>query len=607
MFRPNLRRWSIDQNLDMLLFFVQSLDELLFDYTIDSYKASALNTHTVLIELRFLAGHLHQQRIKAGTLIPVIEEFKSKIKHDPVLDSNTRNTLTTYISRLENERTKPERFLSTIEALLMEFTQFYWDRLLDSIMANVRISNNKKTIRSLANTFVAEAELQGFNRSFIYHYNKIYFFGHRDIESVEVLIDFLSRFSEPERKYDFIFKASSTFFEMKDFCEPLGIKIQDTIPSLDLPYYHRNTKEYLAINENFPAFVIVKDISARDEINARLLAEYSLENLSALYTYHIHRHEPKWQRQCLCIRQDSTFQSILNPPVSPMKRQPHKPVNDCLPSINKTIELISGRHFQHFGTFVIGKSLEYHRAAVEANTPENQLLDLWAAVEGFLPPPDPDSDRISHYVSVLMPSLTLTYPQKIFNYITNTLYKYDPAVVALIDRISPNASAFENTICLLSSKDRGEERIELYSILGRDPLLRFRCFTIHDQYKSRKHIKNTLYAHRERVSWHIQRIYTTRNSIVHNAEALPYLNTLVENLHSYFDLLMDSITKVGIVSQRVASIEGALKLLNIHEQQYFHDLESDDQKSIECDDKNYKQLIFGYNNPMSPFHESLAL
>jgi hypothetical protein len=107
--------------------------------------------------------------------------------------------------------------------------------------------------------------------------------------------------------------------------------------------------------------------------------------------------------------------------------------------------------------------------------------------------------------------------------------------------------------------------------------------------------------HKTRVSWHIQRIYTTRNQIVHNAEALPYLRTLVENLHSYIDTLFHTISKVGMYASLRLEIPGALRVLSAHEQNYFQALS---KENITCKSENYKELIFGRDNPVSPFYNS---
>lgn len=44
--------------------------------------------------------------------------------------------------------------------------------------------------------------------------------------------------------------------------------------------------------------------------------------------------------------------------------------------------------------------------------------------------------------------------------------------------------------------------------------------------------------HAERVKWQIMRIYRNRNLIIHNGDNMPYLELLIENLHSYVDDFM---------------------------------------------------------------------
>ena len=47
----SLPRWdNTNGDLDGLLYFAQRLDEMLFNFSIDLYKAPVLNTHSLLVE-----------------------------------------------------------------------------------------------------------------------------------------------------------------------------------------------------------------------------------------------------------------------------------------------------------------------------------------------------------------------------------------------------------------------------------------------------------------------------------------------------------------------------------------------------------------------------
>lgn len=49
-----------------------------------------------------------------------------------------------------------------------------------------------------------------------------------------------------------------------------------------------------------------------------------------------------------------------------------------------------------------------------------------------------------------------------------------------------------------------------------------------------------------------------RNSIMHDASALPYVEVLVENIHGYIDILVESIAKIAVAAEEAVSIESAI-------------------------------------------------
>lgn len=84
MIRPDLSKWEYKQELEGLLVFAQALEEMLFHHTIDTYKAPALNVRTNVLELRSLASRLRSNRIKLGTIQPVIDELEYRLKQEVV-------------------------------------------------------------------------------------------------------------------------------------------------------------------------------------------------------------------------------------------------------------------------------------------------------------------------------------------------------------------------------------------------------------------------------------------------------------------------------------------------------------------------------------------
>jgi hypothetical protein len=608
--QPRTSRWVNAPDLEMLLLFAQALEELLFDYTIDSFKARALNLHTSLMELRSFAVRVRRGRFNSGAIIPLIEEITDKIKTDPILGARERAVFAVYADRLENDRTKLDVLIRLIDAMILELGDFYWERLLAAIPEAVSTPKNSKVVLALADTFVSEAELQGFHRSFIYHAAKRYFWG-QPIRATKDIDGFLNLFREDPKHFSFVFRVNEEFMRLGSVLDAFNTVVSDTSP-VTVGAAKSNVNVFLGSKPDYPLYATVTNITQRDGVSARLVAENRLEMLASIYSYHFHQGEPKWVRPCLAVELTSHDQSLtegatrglINPPVSAMKRQARTAAVSRGDPFEKVLEVLRGMHFGAAGSRSFFKALDYHRAAMEVAIPENQLISLWAALEGFLPPPDPETNRISHYVGTLLPALTLTYPEKLFDYVTRTLTACDKSVADLVRNAFPGEGLFSATVGVLTAEECAAERTQLYAMLAHNPLLRWRCFSLNAQFNSAKHVLGSVKDHKTRVAWHLQRIYSTRNQIVHSAESLPYLSTLVENLHSYIDTLLDGIATVGRQAKRVGSVEGALALLSVQDTSYVRELSSRDEAVTRT---NYKTLVFGSTNPLSPFNERLSL
>ena len=598
---PRASRWADHEELGGLLLFAQGLEEKLFDYTIDSYKARALNLHTVVFELDSLAAEFEQGRILPGVLIPVLEEAREKLDGDPVLDAEEKAAFATYLDRLDAARKLPSELSALTDAVLGELSGRYWRRLLAVIPTEVAKPRNARRILALADTFVSEAELQGFHRSYVYYWTKR-FFWRRRISSAQDVKDFLNLFEGDRRNYTFVFRASKPLLDMRDYSPVARVEISADPP--EIASAHRQVADFLAPSDDYPLYVLTEKVEARDPVSARLMAEQRLATVANVYAYHVHQEEPTWKKVALCLTGEGRFEGVLKPPLSPMRRCLHSTVAAETERIKAAFDVLRGVHFSGAGAGVFHQALEYHRAAAETNTPENQLVDLWAALEGFLPPPDPETNRISHFVSTLLPTLSLRYAEKLFRYTAEGLERANATVRDIVTTMPVDGDFVTKTTAMLVSDDLQDVRERVYAALGSHPLLRFRCFTLHESFRKAAAIHETLEAHRRRVSWHLQRIYATRNQIVHSAQALPYIDALVENLHGYVDALLSAVVVVAAKSHARISIDGALKMLSVHEQNLLHDLSESDERATS---ENFLRLVYGRANPLSPWNDGLTM
>jgi len=78
--------------------------------------------------------------------------------------------------------------------------------------------------------------------------------------------------------------------------------------------------------------------------------------------------------------------------------------------------------------------------------------------------------------------------------------------------------------------------------------------------------------------------------IIHSAQSLPYLSTLVENLHSYLDILINCVIRVGEITSNEITISSSLVILETAEKLYSEKICKLDGY---IDNSCYHDIIFG--------------
>ena len=108
---PNLNKWSLSSEVEGLLFFAQLVDELLFDYTIDTYKMPALNTRLLAHELYSALIEHEDSTLRYGAIEPIVNELRDRLKKDPVV----REILKDYFEEFVRSLTVSQKNLSDLK------------------------------------------------------------------------------------------------------------------------------------------------------------------------------------------------------------------------------------------------------------------------------------------------------------------------------------------------------------------------------------------------------------------------------------------------------------------------------------------------------------
>lgn len=163
-----------------------------------------------------------------------------------------------------------------------------------------------------------------------------------------------------------------------------------------------------------------------------------------------------------------------------------------------------------------------------------------------------------------------------------------------IEKVKEGSNTFEKCAALISmDKENETYRKEIYPLIKNNVLLKNRLYTLMEKLHSAKSIVSTMEEHRQRVVWHVQRIYRMRNMIAHSMERFPpyYLDTLIENLHIYVDRILELLLTTSIKNPDIETIEEIILKISVDVNAHLDVLKK--HKNEECTPENYMLFLLG--------------
>lgn len=596
MKRVDLSKWENIEDCAGLLFFAQSLVELLFDHSLDSFKSPALNLHSSALEVNHFLSKLVNSEVPEKSISFALQELIDKVKSDIVLDSHSRKRCLGIVEKIDKLLKNPREALVASEALLSEVRVKYWPSMIKQIETCVKSASRKADIRSLAVAFTSELDQLSISKSYAYHKTLKFFFSPnvepRKIMSSEVVSDFLKLFTLHKRSWTVIMKGSDGFIEISEKCEMLGLGVVKE--ELKFPYDKKRWARFVKKANGYNIALVLNEVSAKDVHMARLYAQEYIESIVEILMFHNHSLQLDISAPALVVGEDDRCFVIDDVP-NPMLKGVLVRNAESEGYTQTSIMILAGLRFERSSMTAFRKAFDFHRAALNAATAENQLIDLWAALEGLLPQPVYGEKRIEKFIAYVVPTLTLSYPAKLFISTSESLRCSSPEGYSVLDSITSGQEAWEKLAVLLASESLIDKRAEMYSCVSNNPLLVYRMNWLHDNFCTSKAMHKFIKSHEDRVDRHLRRIYATRNHVVHNAQSLPYITTLIENLHSYLDTVLLSLGAVAMNRNDKISIAIAFEILSSYYTSYVSGIKG---ATIPFDVDNVLDYIDGGCNPL---------
>lgn len=577
--------WTNKPEQEGLLFFAQILDEALFDFTLDSFKPKALNLRLLCIEAIQTIDNIKKGVIKKPNMKSIVEELLWSINSDLVAKDIFGDKFDVIVSKIKRNENNPNELKAVIVHLYHQLDQRkYLKKIQELLIELVPVNKAKEKIYKLSKTFLTELINYGYLPGHIYHQLNCHFFDRRKPLNETTPNDFFGRFNFTIKKYKIIFRTAEVLKDFRDISGKLGFKIEE---SLTLDNITGIEKDYIDTKPANEVFFIFDDIEATNEISARYYAERPLERIANLFSFYHHKEKPHINKNALVVDSNNNYLLLEKPIKSIIKKADIKPkeavakVKDMFESVDLPIKTIAQ----------LTKAIDIHSIALETDEIEIKLLNLWTAIETSIPKDvECNQDRIVQIIKGLMPVQCVHYIQQIIIQTGDDFYHFNTRLAAQILKTvitKQRESRWHTVLALVSTKENEPIRKNVYSQLNDFPLLRYRIFSINKLFLDGKCLGKLIKDHIQNVEWQIQRIYRVRNLIVHSGKMPSYGNILVENVHNYFDNLINYFID-NAREKNLKSIKESIMASEIELDSLIHSIERIRDNEINLD--NYKFL-----------------
>ncbi|TWI60483.1 hypothetical protein IQ16_07603 [Bradyrhizobium huanghuaihaiense] len=529
--RPTKYAWPTSDEGRSVKFCAQLFNEMLGEYSFESFRVYALDTLSRLSEALTLLDDVQRDRVPRETLEPVVEEVLWSLGRDPVAKSTVGLELVSL-----QELTKQPKFLltdlvATVQLIKRLLVGSYKSRLEARILDLLTDGSRKIELRQCCGFYSSHLINAGYSKQYLEEMIEATFFsGDMQHAGTQTLADFFARLKGDDVDYTVYTPVSSEF---RTYVYPLGF---ETANEFNIPQPARDALAF-AFTPPFDSVIIsrVKAVDWYRAINdvhqvlthTRALTYLSPDGMACRWQEWMYVHDDKanWGR---AFRGRSlSFDRPAAGSVTAGRR-----LQNTRAYTKRVLE-----NFDNASTERLLSSINTAALARTSPSTENQLISLWSAVEVLLSDPPRGAPRILHYVHHLVPCICLRHVRRQF------VAVYEELLVSYRSRLNKilrreanfgNQDAHTNFAAVLCLQENEALREELCALCGDNPLALHRLFKLHRDYSVSMEAAAAIGGHEKRVQWQIHRIYRARNQLVHSGRVPSYLQSLILNLFEYY-------------------------------------------------------------------------
>ncbi|MFS2009548.1 hypothetical protein ACCD06_06730 [Azospirillum sp. CT11-132] len=536
-----LKDLNVRENERGILVFAQSLSELLFDYSPDSYRAPALDTlyrcaETMVVCKDVISGKVKNQ----AAVTSVADELARSLHSDDIAKDILGNNYGAYVKFIE-QKSKDQSaagLLRVSSSLYDEMAKDYSEICVRNLRKAV-LENDVNKIYRISQTFCSHLINLGYEREFMYYMMRSSFFYSRRETLTDRFEMFMNAFDLKMHQFSIYCYVNEELYELIKLS---NVEKRDDQGNIEIKeYFKRADLEQMPpdLRERYSVFfrprngmvLTVARCEYYDPKGARSIIEGELNVRRATILTVYPRKGFSWDIDMLVVKENENHGNILRNQPSVLVRRDSKRTDTKDATLSRRFNLLRAYVIDDINRVNI--SVLAQKNAFLSESVEGQLTAFWSAFEALLP--EPSGVRITSYLRYMIPCNVHYYSYQRFRMFDRDLWlahkeKYLEIIGA--ERSVDNTKELAAIICL----DKNEAKRKLIRVMceERNPLAVMRMEQLHLAHSGIRELRTFLKSHKERVKWQIERIYRTRNSIMHAGESLPFLSAVLNNLQDYY-------------------------------------------------------------------------
>jgi len=542
------------------------MDEIFFDYTLDTYKPPALNAIFLCKEAVELIIDIENDIIDKANLEHVLNELEWSLSVDPIAKLMLNAPISKFI--IKGDGTKLSDTKIRLEVLSKILNPYEYIELCQQLLLDEINGGSKKEIANIARTYASTLINLGVSKQHLYEQTQRFFFSGGEIESFDNINEYFYLISPTAHHYEIYFIVSKLINQVKESIDSFDLTIIDNPPDEVLDAASKNN----FMPKDLEVWVEIKNIEAYDRHSARKDAEARLDIVRDLFLLFSHKNRIHWRSESIITQCCDENPVLIRKSKNSMEKCFDMRPQEASIRLNSMIKNIGleGNSFAKFHRVV-----DLHASGTINDLPENQLLNIWIALETLVPSQVHGGGKIVKVINGIMPILLRKYIPRLIQRLSADLVRWNRPVTSKLlikTHNSKDKGLYQRVLELVTLSENSEIVKELYAELGDFHLLRYRVFEIVELFKKPENLIKRIEIHEKKVLWQLRRIYRTRNLIVHSGRSISYIETLIENGHDYLDQAMDAVLEYTCGMLNASSLEQTFDMAKLDYDVYLKDI-----------------------------------